>query len=110
MFRSYPARSAFVRALSLLTVFLLTQAPLSLLAQTPDSQTNPPQQGMGGASTGEARMYTSKRTVGIVDPNAPTVFEDVTARTALASFQHRSGSPQKDYIVETPSGGVAIFD
>jgi hypothetical protein len=65
---------------------------------------------MGGASTGTPATYTSRRTVGITDPNAPVVFEDVTAKTALANFVHRSGTPAKDYILETPSGGVAIFD
>jgi hypothetical protein len=65
---------------------------------------------MGGNATGEARTYTSKRTVGIVDAKAPTVFEDVTAKTALANFRHRAGLPAKDYILETPAGGVAVFD
>ena len=65
---------------------------------------------MGGASTGTPATYTSRRTAGITDPNAPVVFEDVTDKTALASFRHRSGTPAKDYIFETPSGGVAIFD
>src|SRR5262249_7735010 len=46
----------------------------------------------------------------ITDSKAPVVFEDVTARTALARFRHRSGGPEKNYILETPSGGVAIFD
>ena len=65
---------------------------------------------MGGASTGAPTTYTSRRTVGITDPNAPIVLEDVTAKTALANFHHRSGDAAKDYIFETPSGGVAIFD
>ena len=65
---------------------------------------------MGGVSTGAPATYTSRRTVGITDPKAPVVFEDVTAKTAMASFKHRSGGPQKDYIFETPAGGVAIFD
>ena len=34
----------------------------------------------------------------------------MTAKTALANFRHRSGSPTKEYIIETVSGGVAIFD
>ena len=51
-----------------------------------------------------------KRTAGIVDAGAPVVFEDVTDKTALAKFHHRSGSATKDYIFDTPSGGVAIFD
>ena len=54
--------------------------------------------------------YSSRRTTGVTDPKAPIVFEDVTDKTALANFKHRSGSPQKNYIFETTSGGVAIFD
>ncbi|HJY27210.1 MAG TPA: CRTAC1 family protein, partial [Pyrinomonadaceae bacterium] len=67
----------------------------------------PPQ---GGVSTGPAATYTSRRTVGITDPNAPVVFEEVTDKTSLANFRHRSGEAGKDYIFETTSGGVAIFD
>ena len=63
-----------------------------------------------GVSTGTAVNYSSRRTVGITDPKAAIVFEDVTDKTAMANFRHRSGSPQKDYIFETPSGGVAIID
>jgi hypothetical protein len=63
-----------------------------------------------GVSTGTAVVSGARRTIGIVDPKAPKVFEDVTARTALASFKHHSGSVQKDYIVETTSGGVAVLD
>jgi enediyne biosynthesis protein E4 len=65
---------------------------------------------MGGASTGVAATYTSRRTAGITDPSAPVVFEDVTDKTALANFRHRSGEAAKDFIFDTPSGGVAIFD
>ena len=64
----------------------------------------------GGARTGPAATYTSRRTVGITDPSAPVVFEDVTDKTSLATFRHRSGEAPKDYIFETPAGGVAIFD
>ncbi|MGH9970348.1 MAG: CRTAC1 family protein [Pyrinomonadaceae bacterium] len=63
-----------------------------------------------GVSTGTAITYSSRRTAGITDPAAPVVFEDVTDKTVMANFRHRSGTPQKDYIFETPSGGVAIFD
>jgi hypothetical protein len=65
---------------------------------------------MGGVSTGEAKTYSSRRTTGIVDAKAPVVFEDITEQTGLGSFSHHSGGAAKDYIVETPSGGVAIFD
>lgn len=89
------------------TLLLITLAPTIFFAQTkkPDEQ----KQGMG-VSTGEARSYASRRTVGVTEPKAPVVFEDVTARTALGSFRNRSGAPEKNYIVETASAGVAIFD
>jgi hypothetical protein len=89
-------------------MLLLSQIPFALFAQTPSQGTT--QQGMGGVSTGKAYTYTSRRTVGIVDPKAPFIFEDVTDRTALKNFKHRSGSAEKNYIFETPSGGVAVFD
>jgi len=63
-----------------------------------------------GSSTGEARTYTSRRTVGIVDPTAPKVFEDVTAQTVLKNFVESSGDKAKNYIVEGTSGSVAILD
>lgn len=97
-----------VKAFSTFVLFSLL-TPHALKAQTqpkrPESQ-----QPMGGASTGAPVTYTSKRTVGITDPKAPVVFEDVTGKTALSSFKHVSGGKNKDYIFETPSGGVAIFD
>lgn len=90
-------------------VLSLLLTPYVLIAQTqprrPESQ-----QPMGGASTGSPVTYTSKRTVGVTDPKASVVYEDVTDKTAMANFRHRSGNPQKDYIFDTPSGGVAIFD
>jgi hypothetical protein len=64
----------------------------------------------GGAATGAPVNYTSKRTIGITDPKAPVIFEDVTEKTALANFKHRAGTLTKDYIFEIASGGVAILD
>lgn len=63
-----------------------------------------------GAATGEAKTYTTRRTVGITDANAPMIFEDVTARTALKQFIEVGGDKAKNYILECTSGGVAIFD
>src|SRR6185503_14721961 len=91
-----------------LSLFIASLFCASLVAQTSTKQE--PQKQMGGVSTGAPLTYTSKRTVGITDPNAPIVFEDVTSKTSVASFHHRSGSASKDYIFDTPSGGVAIFD
>src|SRR6266478_4609586 len=98
------------RTLPTLVLILILLVPSAFVAQTSAQQKQDPKTGMGGVSTGEARTYTSRRTVGVVEANAPIIFEDVTARTALAKFKHRSGGPDKNYIVETVSGGVAIFD
>jgi hypothetical protein len=122
-FPKTPSRRAPRRAPSTLAILLLALSPFQALAQkadppaaTPRPQTQQPQPspqqqtpGMG-VSTGSALVSATRRTVGIVDPKAPVVFEDVTARTALAQFKHHSGGAQKDYIVETTSGGVAVFD
>src|SRR5690348_6123480 len=89
----------------LLAVSIAAFGPASFVAQTPSQQKTEPKQGMG-VSTGDARTYTSRRTVGITDPRAPVIFEDVTARTSLAKFRHRSGGPDKNYILDAPSGGV----
>ena len=65
---------------------------------------------MGGVSTGEAKVYNSKRTIGIVDEKAPRVFEDVTAQTILKDFRCVSGGKAKEYILETTACTVAVFD
>ncbi|MDQ3799148.1 MAG: VCBS repeat-containing protein, partial [Acidobacteriota bacterium] len=64
----------------------------------------------GGSSTGDARTYSSRRTVGIVDPSAPKVFEDVTAQTVLKNFVMTGGDKAKNYILETVAGAVAVLD
>ena len=46
---------------------------------------------------------------GFVD-GAPVVFSDVTARSGLGGFRHSAGSTVKRFLMEVPSGGVALFD
>jgi hypothetical protein len=41
---------------------------------------------------------------------APVVFEDITARTGLDRFVHQAGGPEKQYLIETKSGGIGLFD
>src|SRR5256714_15500447 len=110
LFSFSPKRRGARRALIITAILslLLPHAP-ARAQQQPQQQPQQTPQGMG-VSTGTALVSATRRTVGIVDPKAPRVFEDVTARTALAQFRHRSGAPQKDYIIECVSGGVALFD
>lgn len=98
-----PFRSAVV-----ILVWSCLWATQIVVGQTPPKKPDN-QQGMG-VSTGTPLNYSSRRTTGITDPKAPVVFEDVTDKTAMANFKHRAGSPAKNYIFETPAGGVAIFD
>jgi hypothetical protein len=107
-----PSRRSLLCAFRLLLLVSLL-LPKALVSQTPPKKTEPqqpPPQTTGGVSTGSQLTYASRRTVGVTDPKGQVVFEDVTAKTALAAFRHRSGGAAKDYIFETPSGGVAIFD
>ncbi|MDA2931220.1 CRTAC1 family protein [Acidobacteria bacterium AH-259-O06] len=46
---------------------------------------------------------------GFID-DAPVVFTDIAEQTGLNEFIHRSGSKSKPYILDVPSGGVALFD
>jgi len=46
---------------------------------------------------------------GFVD-GAPVVFRDVTKESGLDKFRHRSGTPEKATILETPGSGVALLD
>src|SRR6476620_1485344 len=92
-----------------LTLLLALLLPIVLLAQEPPKKPESQQPiGSVGFTTGPATTYTSRRTAGITDPSAPVVFEDVTDKTPLAAFRHRSGEAAKDYIFDTPTGGVAI--
>ncbi len=65
---------------------------------------------MGGVSTGEAKIYTSKRTTGITDEKAPKSYADVTANTPLKNFTCVAGDTAKNFIVETTACTVAVFD
>jgi len=63
-----------------------------------------------GSATGNAQTYTICRTVGIIDPNAPMIFADVTAQTVLSKFKHVTADTEVNYIIDSPSGGLALFD
>ncbi len=46
---------------------------------------------------------------GFVD-GAPVVFVDITKQSGLDKFHHRSGTPEKRTILESPGSGVALLD
>lgn len=83
-----------------LSIIILSSANL-LLAQ--DNQ-------MGGVSTGEAKIYTSRRTAGITDSGAPKIFENVTTASGLGDFTCVAGGKDKNFIVETTACTLAVLD
>ena len=46
---------------------------------------------------------------GFVD-GVPLVFSDITHAAGLDKFHHKSGTPAKSTILETPGSGVALLD
>jgi enediyne biosynthesis protein E4 len=86
---------------------------LSGIAQELDHRPPPPQS--TGVSTGAAHAPVKDALArpitagGFVD-GAPIVFRDITRESGLDRFHHRSGTPEKATILETPGSGVALVD
>ncbi|MBI1763895.1 MAG: CRTAC1 family protein [Acidobacteria bacterium] len=81
-------------------------------AQTP---TQAQDQAQGGANTaGAFKPIKDERnrpiTAGGFVDGAPVYFADSTARTGLQKFRHAGGTADKRYILESPSGGIALLD
>jgi len=84
-----------------------------------NTETDKPQQPeptvSSGVSTGAAHapVKDSKQrpiTAGGFVDGAPVVFIDIAKQAGLTKFRHRSGSPEKNTIIETPGSGVALLD
>jgi hypothetical protein len=95
-----------------LILSLVWFSPLAAICQ--QDQTSKPSPGMG-VSTGVAHpaVKDSKSrpiTAGGFVDDAPVVFIDVTEKAGLNRFHHRSGTPEKRTIIETPGSGVALLD
>ncbi len=87
---------------------------------TNDQQGQHPQEGAqapaaGGVNTGgphtavldsESRPITAGGTV----KTGPVVFQDIAKQSGLAVWQHKMGTPQKNYIIETVGSGVGLVD
>jgi len=85
----------------------------------PASQSSPqagaPGAPQSGASTGGvfAPVLDAERrpiTAGGFVKTGPIVFQDVSKKAGLTVWQHKMGTPQKNYILETTGSGVALLD
>jgi enediyne biosynthesis protein E4 len=78
-------------------------------------QETPPQGQQSGMSTGIAHAPVKDAlsrpiTAGGFVDGAPVVFTDITHAAGLDKFHHKSGTPEKTTILETPGSGVALLD
>ncbi len=92
----------------------IVTAVLSRGQAADDHRPPSPQQSMG-VSTGAPHppvkdALSRPITAGGFVNGAPVVFRDITKAAGLDKFHHRSGSPEKKTILETPGSGVALLD
>src|SRR6266851_3178239 len=85
----------------------------SATAQNPERGDTRQQQ--SGMSTGVARAPVKDAlsrpiTAGGFVDGAPVIFADITHVAGLDKFHHRSGTPEKNTILETPGSGGALTD
>jgi hypothetical protein len=85
------------------------------LAQENPVEKEPVRGQQSGMSTGGAHAPVKDAlsrpiTAGGFVDGAPVVFMDVTQAAGLDVFHHRSGTPEKRTILETPGSGVALLD
>jgi enediyne biosynthesis protein E4 len=83
------------------------------LAQNPPEV--PVREQQGGMSTGMPHAPVKDAlsrpiTAGGFVDGAPVVFTDITHAAGLDKFRHKSGTPEKITILETPGSGVALVD
>jgi enediyne biosynthesis protein E4 len=71
--------------------------------------------GQGGSSTGGvfAPVRDAQNrpiTAGGFVSSGPVIFEDISRPSGLTAWRNATGSPQKQYIVDSLGGGVALLD
>ena len=76
--------------------------------------TETPRQQTGSATAGEfAPVLDSENrpiTAGGFVKTGPVIFQDISEKSGLTTWQHKMGTPQKTYILETIGSGVALLD
>ena len=85
------------------------------LAQQNPVEKEPVPSPQSGMSTGVARAPVKDAlsrpiTAGGFVDDAPVIFVDVAHGAGIDIFHHRSGTPEKRTILETPGSGVALLD
>ncbi len=115
MLSSRSSQSGYLLCATLLQAICVTLLLNSGLARQnpPEKETAQGQQ--SGMSTGGAHAPVKDAlsrpiTAGGFVDDAPIIFVDVTRAAGIDIFHHRSGTPEKRTILETPGSGVALLD
>jgi len=108
------ARWGFAPAAGLVAALLSAWLWKDAAAQKPEEHPQQKPEAMGvatGAPHAAVKDALSRPITagGFVD-GAPMVFVDITKQAGLEKFHHRSGTPEKATILETPGSGVALLD
>ena len=104
----------------LLGTLTLTLGGAVRAQSTNDQQGQHPQE--GAQSTASAGVNTGGPHAAVLDAEnrpitaggtvktGPIIFEDATKQSGLGTWQHKMGTPQKNYIIETVGSGVGLID
>lgn len=76
------------------------------------TSTAPSRGGSATAGTFAPVLDSEKRpiTAGGFVKTGPIVFEDISSKAGLTTWQHKMGTPEKRFIIETTGSGVALLD
>jgi len=96
-------------ALRIISLTVLVGAGLAQTAEPVDTRSQ-----QSGTSTGVAHApikdaQSRPITAGGFVDGAPVIFSDITRAAGLDKFHHKSGTPDKSTILETPGSGVTVL-
>jgi enediyne biosynthesis protein E4 len=110
------ASAALLAALSFVVVSKAnSQAQQTEQSTAPIYGGNASSQQQSGSATGGtfAPVLDSEKrpiTAGGFVKTGPIIYQDVSKQAGLTVWQHKMGTPQKNYIIETTGSGVALLD
>jgi len=108
-------RENFARIFAGAVPFVCLMGAAAQQPPTPDTATNPQDGGYMRVLLRPTHppVFDSQHrpiTAGGFVQAAPVIFEDVSHKSGIDKFQHRSGTPAKSTIIEVPGSGVALLD
>ena len=113
LYHASPTYSLCLAAIALAVGNLAAQSTVDQQAQKPtEGAQNVGTSGVktGGAHSAVLDSRSRPITAGGFVASGPHVFDDVAEKAGLTTWQHRMGTPEKHFILETVGSGVALLD